>query len=101
MVQPSATRPSFQDAALPARKAHQAELLREIWDHRLVKKFAPPDRLPGRPADILSGAVGIADVVEPLLKDGDEVDPETMGNLLGLHPGMNESHIQHQPKSRQ
>jgi serine/threonine protein kinase len=74
--------------------------LRELWDHPLVKKFSPHERLPGRPADILSGAVGIADVLEPLLGDDDEVDPETMRNLIGLHPGMEETHIYHQLRSK-
>lgn len=70
--------------------------LRKIWEHPLVTKWAPADRLPGRPADIISGAVGIADCDGPLLKEDDEVDAITMGNLIGLHPGMDETHIYHQ-----
>jgi serine/threonine-protein kinase HSL1 (negative regulator of Swe1 kinase) len=70
--------------------------LKDIWNHPLVRKYAPRDGLPGRPLDIISGPVSMWDVEVPLIKSADEVDAETMRNMLTLHPEYTEEDVIHQ-----
>jgi serine/threonine protein kinase len=70
--------------------------LKDVWNHPLVKMYAPRDGLPGRPLDIISGPVSMWDVEVPLIKSAEEVDAETLRNFLTLHPENTEDDVIHQ-----
>ena len=73
--------------------------LSQIWRHPLVARYAPQDRLPGRPRDIYSAPLTLWDVEAPLVQSRQEIDRETMQNLKVLHPGKSEEQIVSQLKS--
>ncbi|KAA8899997.1 kinase-like domain-containing protein [Sphaerosporella brunnea] len=70
----------------------------DIWKHPFVKGDSPNQGL--RPDASLLVRVSMLDVPKPLLAEGDEVDKETMNNLLALHPGLTAEYMIKQLKAR-